>query len=44
MKFKIMEQQNVEVMGKRKGLYTFCWGKLREMVHLGNQVIDGRII
>jgi hypothetical protein len=36
--------RNVECMGKGRGVYRFWWKHLREIVHLGDPGIDGRII
>jgi len=31
-------------MGEKRGVYRVWWGNLRERHHLGDPVIDGRII
>jgi hypothetical protein len=31
-------------MGERRGAYRYWWGNLRERPHLGEPVVDGRII
>jgi len=35
---------HVARMGERRDLYRFWWGNLREIDHLGDPDIDGRII
>jgi len=35
---------HVACMGERRGVYRFWWGNMTERDHLGDSVVDGRII